>query len=222
MVKKYLLDILLIILISAIAVFATQKPAMDLKRRPPDDKGKVPDVKKEEKENVQMGIMKEIASLGPLKERNIFSLDGSYAKLGAGLKGPLPENPYTLIGILNGEEKKAVFRDYKSSIIVLTLGEKLMDGSVITYIEGLSVQLEKGKEKRELKVFDLANPNRRASPKPGIPLRPEGMLPQQPGQEIPQRPERMIPQRPRQENHPRHEQGSRQRPERAPRQQPKK
>jgi hypothetical protein len=223
MVKKYLLDIISIILVSTIAVFATQKPAMDLKLHPSiDDKGKLPDVKREEKEKVQMGIIKEVTALGSIKERNIFSLDGGYTKLGTGLKGPLPENPYTLIGILYGEEKKAVFRDYTSSIIVLTVGEKLVDGSVITNIERLSVQLEKGKEKKELKVFDLTNPNRRAPPKPEIRPRPERMAPQKPGQEIRPRPERMAPQKPGQEIRPRSEQGSRQRPERAPRQQQRK
>jgi hypothetical protein len=210
MVKKYLLDIMSIILVSAIAVFATQKPAMDLTLRPSNpskgDKSKLPDVKKEKKEEVQKEILKEVIVLGALKERNIFRPDGGYAKLGEGLKGPLPENPYTLIGILYGEEKKAVFRDYKRSIIVLTMGEKLVDGSIITNIDRLSVQLEKGNEKKELKVFDLTDPKRRAPSKAEISPRPGRMAPQEPGEEIRPRPERK----------------SRERPERAPRQQPRK
>lgn len=172
MIKKYLLDIISIVLVSTVALLATQKPATELKLRPSSpsigDKGKLPDVKKEEKEKVQTGIIKEVAAVGSLKERNIFSADGSYAISGAVLKGPLPENPYTLIGILQGEEKKAVFRDYKGSIITLAVGKTLIDGSVITRIDRLSVAVEKKDEKRELKMFDLTDPARRTPPKPEI------------------------------------------------------
>ena len=193
MIKKYLLDIISIVLVSTVALLATQKPATDLKLRPSfiDDNGKLPDVKKEEKEKVRMGIIKEVVALGSLKERNIFSPDGSYTKSGAGLKGPLPENPYTLIGILNGEEKKAVFRDYTGSIIALTVGKKLIDGSVITKIEKLSVQLENEKDKKELKVFDLTDPKRRTPPKREIASRPEAP----PGREVPPGGERRSPRR---------------------------
>lgn len=210
MIKKYLLDIISIVLVSAIAVFATQKPEMDLTLRPSSssmsDKSKLPDVKKEEKQEVQKEIVKEVIVLRALKERNIFSPDGGYVKLGEGLKGPLPENPYTLIGILYGEEKKAVFRDYKRSIIVLTTGGKLVDGSIITNIDRLSVELEKGNEKKELKVFDLTDPNRKAPSKA----------------EIRRGPERVDPQKPGEETRPRRERKSRQRTEREPRQQPSK
>ena len=213
MIKKYLLDILCIIAVVIIALLATQKPqrpAVDLKLRPSSpsigDKTKLPDAKKEEKEAVQKKIVKEVVVLGALKERNIFSPDGSYVMSGAVLKGPLPENPYTLIGVLKGEEKKAVFRDYTGSIIVLTVGKKLVDGSIITNIDRLSVQLEKGEEKKELKVFDLTDPKRRAPPKREIASRPERMVPQKPGEEIRTRPKRESPQRT----------------ERVPRQQPRK
>ena len=192
MIKKYLLDIISIVLVSALALLATQRPVVDLKGRPSmHDNGKLPHVKKEEKEKVRMGIIKEDAALGSLKERNIFSPDGSYTKSGAGLKGPLPENPYTLIGILNGEEKKAVFRDHTGSIIALTVGKKLIDGSVITKIERLSVQLENEKGKKELKVFDLTDPKRRAPPKREIASKPEAP----PGREAPPGGERRSPRR---------------------------
>jgi hypothetical protein len=214
MIKKYLLDIISIVLVSAVALLATQKPATELKLRPSSpsigDKGKLPDVKKGEKEKVRTGIIKEVAALGSLKERNIFSPDGSYTKSGAGLKGPLPENPYTLIGILNGEEKKAVFRDHTGSIIALTVGKKLIDGSVITKIEKLSVQLENEKGKKELKVFDLTDPKRRTPSKPGIAPKPE----RSPKPETPPRPERGSRRRPTDRETP-------QEPELTPRQRPR-
>lgn len=193
---KYFLDIISIVLVSTVALLATQKPAIDLKLRPSSpsigDKSQIPDAKKEEKERVQKEIVKEVVVLGALKERNIFSPYGSYVMSGAVLKGPLPENPYTLIGILNGEEKKAVFRDHTGSIIALTVGKKLIDGSVITKIERLSVQLENEKAKKELKVFDLTDPKRRTPPKREIASRPEAP----PGRETPPRPERGSRRRP--------------------------
>jgi len=74
------------------------------------------------------------------------------------MRGPPPENPYTLIGILHGEEKKAVFREYTGSILFLTVGKKLIDDSIITRIDSTSVEVKKGKEKKELKIFDVKVP----------------------------------------------------------------
>jgi hypothetical protein len=166
---KYLFDIICVVIVAAVAFFSAQRPTLDLNFRPSTDvKGQLRDVKKAEKEGVQKEIVEEVVTLGALKERNIFSPYGSYTISGASLEGPLPQNqnPYSLIGILQGEEKKAVFRDYKGSIITLAVGKKLVDGSVITRIDRLSVVVERGNEKRELKVFDLANPARRTPPKP--------------------------------------------------------
>ena len=164
MIKKYLLDILFIVLVSALALWAARKPAVDLNLRPSiGDKGHLPDAKEEANEKVQEGIVRDVVAPGALKDRNIFSPDGSYTKPGAVLKGPLskgppPENPYTLIGILQGDEKKAVFKEYTGSIITLTVGKQLPDGSVVSRIDKLSVEVEKGKEKRELRIFNIKTP----------------------------------------------------------------
>jgi hypothetical protein len=195
MIKRYLLDVLCIILIIIIPLIAAQRPEVDLTMRSSTgDKGQFSDSKKKENEKVQKEIMKEVVALKSLKERNIFAPDGTYSISETALKGPLPKHPYTLIGILQGEEKKAVFRDYTGSIITLVRGKKLIDGSVIKRIDRLSVELEKGKEKRELRIFDLTNPNRRAPPKPEVttgpetPPRPERGFPQGPGRTPRQRP----------------------------------
>jgi len=111
------------------------------------------EIKKEPK-----GIIRSAASDETLKGRNIFAADGSYALAGTGMKGPLPENPYTLVGVLRGPEKKAVFREYTGSIVTLTVGNKLIDGAVITRIDNLSVKVKKGKERRELRIFHVDNP----------------------------------------------------------------
>jgi hypothetical protein len=168
MIKKYFPDILGVVLISTIAILAAGRPAIDLDFRPSmadkghpfspplvkgDTGGFSGEIKKEPK-----GIIRSAASDEALKGRNIFAADGSYATAGTGMKGPLPENPYTLIGVLRGEEKKAVFRQYTGEIITLTVGKKLIDGSVITRIDNRSVKVKKGKERRELRIFHVENP----------------------------------------------------------------
>ena len=162
MIKKYLPDILCIVLFIMIALLGTEKPVIDLNIRPSiADKRKPQDTIKEETKKVEKEIVRDVFVSKVLKDRNIFSADGRYTTPGAGtagMKGPLPENPYTLIGILHGEEKKAVFREYTGSIVFLSVGKKLIDESVITRIDSTSVEVKKGKEKRELKIFDVKVP----------------------------------------------------------------
>lgn len=163
MIKKYLPDILCIVLFIMIAFLAAERPVIDLIGRTgvspviPSEKTAI----KEETKNLQKEIVRDVVASKALKDRNIFSADGKYPTSGvgsAGMKGPLPENPYTLIGILHGEGGKAVFREYTGSIVTLTVGKKLIDDSVITRIDSTSVEVKKGKEKRELKIFDVKIP----------------------------------------------------------------
>jgi hypothetical protein len=162
MIKKYLPDILCIVLFIMIALLGAEKPVIDLNIRPSiADKRQSQDTKKEETKKVEKEIVRDVFASKVLKDRNIFSANGRYTTSGAGgadMKGPLPGNPYTLIGILHGEEKKAVFREYTGSIVFLSVGKKLIDESVITRIDSTSVEVKKGKEKRELKIFDVKVP----------------------------------------------------------------
>ncbi len=163
MIKTYFLDILCVVLTASIAVLAAGRPVVDLNLRPSvTDKRQPPDAKKQEKKNVQKEMVRDIVASDVLKERNIFSPDGKYPILTSGgvIAGPSPENPetYTLIGILDGEEKKAVFRESTGSIVALTVGKKLKDGSVLTRIDKFAVEVKKGEEKRELKMFNVKVP----------------------------------------------------------------
>jgi hypothetical protein len=160
---KYLLDIICVVIVVILALLTPQRPVIDLIGRTgvspviPSEKTAI----KEETKNVQKEIVKDVFASKALKDRNIFSADGKYAMPGvssADMKGALPENPYTLIGILQGEEKKAVFREYTGSVVTLTMGKKLIDESVITRIDSTSVEVKKGNEKRELKIFDVKVP----------------------------------------------------------------
>jgi len=167
---KYLLDIIFGVIVVTLALLTTQRPVIDLNIRPPiADKRQSQDTIKKETIKAHKEIVREIVASKMLKDRNIFSADGRYSTPGAGsvdMKGPLPENPYTLIGILHGEEKKAVFRAYTGSILFLTVGKKLTDDSIITRIDSTSVEVKKGKEKKELKIFDVKVPRLSTGKKP--------------------------------------------------------
>jgi hypothetical protein len=164
MIKKYLPDILCIVLFIMIALLGAEKPVIDLNIRPSiADKRQSQDAKKEETKKVEKEIVRDVFVSKVLKDRNIFSADGKYPIVTpgpgpSGTGGRMPENPYTLMGILHGEEKKAVFREYTGSIVFLSVGKKLIDESVITRIDSTSVEVKKGKEKRELKIFDVKVP----------------------------------------------------------------
>jgi hypothetical protein len=170
---KYLLDIICVVIVVILALLTTQRPVIDLIGRTgvspviPSEKTAI----KEETKKVQKEIVRDVFVSKVLKDRNIFSADRKYAIVtsggsSSGTGGPLPENPYTLIGILQGEEKKAVFREYTGSIVFLTVGKKLIDDSVITRIDRNSVEVRKGKEKKELKIFDVKVPRLSTGRKP--------------------------------------------------------
>ena len=167
MIKRYLFDILFAVLIVSIAVLTAGKPVVDLNLRlPVTDKRQQPDAKKQETKYVQKKIVRDIVASDVLRARNIFAADGKYPVLmpvtGGGTGGSSPENPntitYTLIGILDGEEKKAVFRESTGSIVALTVGKKLIDGSVITRIDKFAVEVMREKEKKELRIFNVKVP----------------------------------------------------------------
>ena len=159
MIKKYLLDILCLIMVVIVAFLIVERPAIDL-NLPLSiaDKRQPHETTKEETKKGERGIARYASTAEALKERNIFSPNGSYTMSKAGATATLLESPYTLIGILKGEENKAVFRDHTGSIVTLTVGKKLSDGSVITRIDTTSVEVKKGKEKRKLKIFDIKPP----------------------------------------------------------------
>jgi hypothetical protein len=93
-----------------------------------------------------------------LEKRNIFSPDGSYEMVKKDLI-QIPENPYNLIAVLKGKEKKAVFREFTGNMVSLKVGDKLIDGATITDIREMTVKVKKGREIKEYRIFD-ARPKR--------------------------------------------------------------
>lgn len=90
-----------------------------------------------------------------LKGRNIFSADGRYPVITTQGKREIPEVPYTLLGVMLGKEKKAVFREYTGAVLAFGIGAKMIDDSVVADIGSLSVKVKKGKKEREYRIFHL-------------------------------------------------------------------
>ena len=88
-----------------------------------------------------------------LQARNIFSADGAYVQTAD--QRPLGEASLTLLGVIGGKTKKAIFRDSTGAIQSVGEGETLPNGAVISRIERLAVTVNRGEEKREFVIFDM-------------------------------------------------------------------
>jgi hypothetical protein len=88
-----------------------------------------------------------------LAKRNIFSPDGSYEMAKDLIH--LPENPYNLIAVLRGNEKRAVFREFTGDVVSLKVGDRLIDGAIITNIEDMAVKVKKGRETKKYRIFEV-------------------------------------------------------------------
>jgi hypothetical protein len=158
--KKFLIDGAVLCGVALAAFVFAQKPVLDW--RPVPTAGSKP--VKEEKVVAQdrKEVAKDVApfpdqdvSLAFLKKRNIFSLDGSYTAVKAATMQAqvIPENPYTLLAILQGKERNALFREFTGAVITAPLRKKMIDGFVVTRIGDLNVSLKRGKETKEMGVF---------------------------------------------------------------------
>jgi len=89
------------------------------------------------------------------KERKVFNVYGASLPHGPGtgdVKNLADRKPL-LIGILEGADKKAVFRDHAGNLNILETRQSLPDGSVITHIDSRSVRLRNRKEKKDLTLY---------------------------------------------------------------------
>jgi len=60
---------------------------------------------------------------------------------------------YTLLGILEGKQRKAVFRNDKGAAVILTVGAALPDGAVVKAIDPLGVKLVKDGKQTVIRIF---------------------------------------------------------------------
>ncbi len=102
---------------------------------------------------LELAYPKETPKSRNLEVRNIFEPDGNYEKPKELII--IPENPYNLIAVLEGKEKKAILREYTGRMVSLKVGDKMIDGAVVIKIDKMSVTAKKGKKEKEYKIFDV-------------------------------------------------------------------
>ncbi len=153
MIRKYIVDIVsILVIISGVFIFAG-KPQINF--NPPPiatvqiDKKAVPDIPRETK-----AVQEKASSYEALEKRNIFTEGGTYVAVLEKSLSALPPNPYTLVAVLQGNDKKAVFREYTGAIITVPVGKKMIDEYVVQSIESLTVKLMRGNEEKKLTVFN--------------------------------------------------------------------
>jgi hypothetical protein len=152
MMKKYIPDVVIILVILTTAFLIAERPRVDLKSAPSAMGATGAAVQATEIKREQLNITRPADEIKELKARNLFSASGTYAETA---EKPLPENPYTLIAVLRGKEMKAVFKDYSGSIMTRDVGNKMIDGAVITGIGNTTVKLKKGTEITEMRIFNV-------------------------------------------------------------------
>jgi len=88
-----------------------------------------------------------------LQARNIFAADGAYALSSA--QKASGEASITLLGVIGGKAKTAIFRDSTGAVVSVAVGEPLSNGAIVTVIDSSSVIAQQGEEKREFVMFDM-------------------------------------------------------------------
>ncbi len=88
-----------------------------------------------------------------MEVRNIFDLEGNYEKPKELII--IPENPYNLIAVLEGKEKRAILREYTGRMVSLKIGDKMVDDAVVIKIDKLSVTAKIGTKKKEYRIFEV-------------------------------------------------------------------
>ena len=155
-VKKYRIDVLLAVVFFLGGVFFAQKPGTDASvRQTKETVGKTapkPVVKKEAPPPIETTAALLPTPYKKLDERNIFSSSGGYEVTKDLMR--IPENPYTLIAILHGSEKRIVIKEFTGDLVSVKEGGALIDGAIVKKIGDSVVTLEKGGQTRELKILD--------------------------------------------------------------------
>lgn len=101
--------------------------------------------------NLQVTLKKE-------KKRKVFNVYDSSISSSSSLSKKHDLNnssgrKYSLVGILQGAHKKAVFKDQTGNPVILKASQSFPDGSVLVRIDSGSVILKKGKDEEELTLY---------------------------------------------------------------------
>ena len=154
MIKRYIPEIAIIIVILLTAFLLAGKPVMNLDS--PQTSRSLSKAPPAEAVKEGSRFNRPVEPDQAIRERNLFAASGAYVE---SKEQKMPDNPYNLIAVLQGKEKKAVFRDYTGKVSTLSTGKEMMDKFVIARIDNVSVQLVKGDEKKELRLFNAGGGN---------------------------------------------------------------
>ena len=156
MIKKHLTDILCAALsMVIIPLIVVDKPAISYNTKITEMETSQAEGQNNTIENVYDGRNYE-----NIEARNIFSPDGLYklpeeeVKEETAAEEILPETTYSLVGVLVSDRKMAVLKTDTGFTITSKVGDELIDGSIITEIDDLSVKLKKNNKETELKIFN--------------------------------------------------------------------
>lgn len=145
---KYRIDMLAFAVFVAAGIIFAGRPDMEIK------------LQQAQPENVEVKPSKQTetksqqpANYKHIEDRNIFSQEGSYEATKGLLQ--IPENPYNLVAVLRGKEKRAVFREFTGNMVSLKVGDRLIDGAVVNDIDDMSVKIKKGRETKEYRIFEV-------------------------------------------------------------------
>lgn len=148
--KKYRADIAAVALVALAAVTLAGKPAINVEAIPAARiTPETPPVAAPKEVNSEP---RPLESAQAIRQRNIFAASGAYTEATG---QTLPENPYALVAVLRGGEKKAVFREHTGNIVTAAAGRALVDGFVVARIDDMSVLLKRRDEQKELRLFNI-------------------------------------------------------------------
>ncbi|MBZ0157005.1 MAG: hypothetical protein K8I29_12445 [Alphaproteobacteria bacterium] len=165
LIRKYFIDTGFLVLCIAVALLLAERPKEDYRTErkavhPVQQAGQKAVTASaglqqgnREPESPQKGQFPVQSAYKRLEARNIFDPEGHYEKPKE-LKA-LPENPYNLIAVFQGRETRAVLREYTGAMVSLKVGDKMVDGFVVSGIDRLQVTAKKGKERKVYRIFDV-------------------------------------------------------------------
>jgi len=149
MIRRWLGDIVFFVMALAAAFLLAglpQEAQVTPRTIPAPSTAKAPETKAPENGEITEGTA--------IGERDIFSSSGNYKE---GAQAPMPDNPYTLLGVVReGESTKAVFREYTGTVVRAAMGQRMMDGFLVASVDKPVVVLKKGKERKAFPVYGAA------------------------------------------------------------------
>jgi hypothetical protein len=141
---KYGMKILILLVFCLLGFLFSEKPNLELKFSKKSSAFPQGPMKTEEIE-----IKRHPLQTDNIMGRNLFTVDGKYTDK---IEKP-PENPYKLVGVIIGEKKMAIFKDYTGTLFIAKERERMIDGYTVETIGENFVVLKRGKQQKEMRIL---------------------------------------------------------------------